>query len=66
MEKLNEVKPVLEGERLTERMAELEQLICHDHAEIQLAWQNTLEHARNAGEWLIEAKWRNDAMEITR
>lgn len=58
MEKLNEGKPILKGERLSKRMSELNRMISTEHAEAQAAWQSTLEHARNAGEWLIEAKWR--------
>lgn len=58
MEALNEGKSRLTGEKLTKRMEELGGLISAEHIEAQAAYRGTLEHARNAGEWLIEAKWR--------
>lgn len=59
MHRLNEDKPFLkEGPRLDERMAELADLVSTEHGESRAAWRGALEHARNAGEWLIEARWR--------
>lgn len=58
MEPLNENKPRLTGAELRARLSELEKMIREEHRESKIAWCNALEHARNAGEWLIEAKWR--------
>jgi hypothetical protein len=58
MEKLNEGKPFLKDEKLSVRMAELAAMVRQEHGGVQTGWQGALEHVRNAGEWLIEAKWR--------
>lgn len=57
-DKLNDYKPILKGERLDKRMAELANLVSTEHGEVRAEFRSALEHARNAGEWLIEAKWR--------
>ena len=58
MEPLNEGKPFLKGKELSARMTALAGKIVEEHALAKGAWQSALEHARKAGEWLIEAKWR--------
>jgi len=58
MEPLNEGKPFLKGQKLSARMMELAKMICEEHGAAKAGWAEYLEHARNAGEWLIEAKWR--------
>ena len=58
MEPLNEGKVVLKSEKLSVRMNELAGMIHEEHVKVNAAWRSALEHARNAGEWLIEAKWR--------
>ena len=58
MEPLNEGKPRLKGKKLDARMARLAGMIQEEHGQVKAAWAGALEHARNAGEWLVEAKWR--------
>ena len=58
MHPLNEGKPILKGEALSAQMTQLAGMIIKEHAQAKGAWLSALEHARNAGEWLIEARWR--------
>ncbi len=58
MNEPNKVKPFLKGERLDKRMAELADLISQEHGACRAGLQTTLEHARKAGTWLVEAKKR--------
>ena len=58
MHRLNEGKPFLKGAALSERMAELEHLIGAEHGDFKAEYRSALEHARRAGEGLVEARWR--------
>ena len=39
-------------------MTELASMVHEEHIKANAAWSSALEHARNAGVWLVEAKWR--------